>query len=271
MDECVREYFYQSSAEGPRSSFHRVIALHDTLAMPWEEVSTLVPTITRGWYELAHLPTLDRIEFTREFWLAKLPYHPNLVEFMIRFFAEIEDIGIFLTQKKVHDPFEPVLVYSLKEARGFFRGYAPASEEVILELQETFPAFIFPADYLAFLHIHDGFCKTTDCTGITSAEKMWESYCVFQEALHQEVVITTGNGSPVNPMTLIPFYESFGMPFFQCFWAEWYPENEMGNVYYSGITKTISDIEGKDPSSEGMAFSTFVDWLMFYMERVDTS
>jgi hypothetical protein len=59
------------------------------------------------------------------------------------------------------------------------------------------------------------------------------------------------------------------MPFYQCFWAEWYPEQEMGNVYYSGESKTISDVFGSFSSSETMAFTTFTDWLMFYLERID--
>jgi hypothetical protein len=84
----------------------------------------------------------------------------------------------------------------------------------------------------------------------------------------EEEVIKTSDGIEVDPKTLIPFYESFGMPFFQCFWTEWYPEEEMGNVYYSGVSKKILVAEDERPSEENMAFPTFLDWLMFYLERV---
>ena len=59
------------------------------------------------------------------------------------------------------------------------------------------------------------------------------------------------------------------MPFFQCFWLEWYPEDEMGNVYYSGVANTISDLAAKATSAENMAFPTFTDWLMFYLETIE--
>ena len=80
--------------------------------------------------------------------------------------------------------------------------------------------------------------------------------------------VTNTKGELINPHSLIPFYESFGMPFYQCFYKDWYPETEMGNIYYSGNTNTISDVKNKDPSSEAMAFSTFSDWLIFYLETI---
>jgi hypothetical protein len=59
------------------------------------------------------------------------------------------------------------------------------------------------------------------------------------------------------------------MPFFQCFWGEWYPEREMGNVYYSGFTRSISDYTQFGVGVETMAFETFTDWLMFYLETIE--
>jgi len=127
---------------------------------------------------------------------------------------------------------------------------------------------MLPSDYLAFLQIHDGFSKTTDSTGITPSNEMHKSYTQLQEIIQQHDPIVTKKGTAVDPSTLIPFYESFGMPYFQCFWAEWYPEEEMGNVYYSGALRTISDVYGGGLSTETMAFPTFTDWLMFYLERI---
>jgi hypothetical protein len=272
MDYHIKEYYKESSEEVTQGSFHRVIPLHDHPMLSWEEVLVWVPDMCRGWFELAHLSVKDRVEFTRDFWLSRLQYHPHLTEFMLRFFAGVDDIGIFITQKKFEDPYDVTMVYSLKDNGGFFRGRLPASETSLRELSIAFPDVIFPSDYLSFFRIHSGFSKATDCTGIAPAWMLWKFYCDFQEMLAKEPSITTERGIPVNPTTLIPFYESFGMPFFQCFWIEWYPGEGMGNVYYSGITQTISDIQSKDSlgenSGERMAFPTFLDWLMFYMERV---
>lgn len=95
------------------------------------------------------------------------------------------------------------------------------------------------------------------------------SYETFQSFLEEQGAPPTSDGKPVDPKTLIPFYESFGMPFFQCFWAEWYPEQEMGNVYYSGETHSISSVRIVGDASENMAFPTFIDWLIFYLEQIE--
>ncbi len=268
MDTHVIEYYSVYSEETPHGHFHRVIPLQDEPLLDWREASDLAPRLSRGWYELAQLSIQDRLEFTRDFWLAKLPYHPNLNEFINKFFATIDDIGIFLTQKKYEDPFEVHLVYSLADNSGFFHGYASASDKEIIDLQKDFPDYILPMDYLAFLQIHDGFAKLTD-TGITQSRAMKEGYEAFQKMLREQEPVVTNKGASVNPTALIPFYESFGLPFFQCFWGEWYPQQEMGNVYYSGVTKTISTCTKKDDCVETMAFETFTDWLMFYLEKID--
>lgn len=268
MDLHAVEYYSAYSDPGPHGHFHQVISLHDDL-LDWSDAIRLAPSLCRGWYELAQLPVQDRIEFTRDFWLAKLPYHPHLNEFMTKFFASLDDVGIFLTQQKYEDPFVAHIVYSLADNSGFFHGEGPASEEEIINLQKEFPNYILPADYLAFLQIHNGFAKLTD-TGITPSTKMKESYQAFQQMLQEvEDPVATQQGLSINPASLIPFYESFGMPFFQCFWGEWYPDQEMGNVYYSALTRTISTCKQKDESAENLAFQMFTDWLMFYLEKID--
>lgn len=269
MDHHVKDYFRQSSDEAPPGNFHKVIALHDAPDFTWEAVKALVPNLCRGWFELAHLNPKDRIDFSRDFWLLKLPYSPGLDDSINRFFASLDDIGIFITQKKFEDPCEANLIYSIKGDGGFFRGGSPITEKNQENLQKYFSEYILPVDYFAFLQIHDGFCKATDCTGLTKSANIPESYENFQTLLQKYEPIMTSKGTAVNPKTLIPFYESFGMPFYQCFWAEWYPEQEMGNVYYSGEAKTISDVFSPGSSSEKMAFPTFTEWLMFYLERID--
>lgn len=269
MDHHLKDYYSQFSDEAPRGNFHSVIALHQTSEISWTVIKNKVPILCRGWYELAHLSAKDRIEFSRDFWLAKMPYRRGFDEFVNRFFSSLDDIGIFLTQKKFEDPYEAHLVYSIKGDGGFFKGGAPASEKTLNDLQKEFSEYILPNDYLAFLQIHNGFCKATDCTGITSAENVPESYSNLQKLIQLHDPIVTSRNVIVDPKTLIPFYESFGMPFYQCFWTEWYPDQEMGNVYYSGEAKTISDVFSGASSSEMMAFHTFTDWLMFYLERIE--
>lgn len=266
MDQHVRELYQSSSEDGSRGHFHEVIALHETKELQWKEIRQKASELPKGWYELSRLSAQDRIDFTRDFWLSKLPFQPKLSQFLTQFFQKLDDIAIFLVQKKFDDPFESHLIYSLKNDEGYFRGLSPASEQKILALKNAFPNFILPDDFIRFLQIHDGFCKATD-TGIISSAHIPETFTSFQMLLEQENV-TSGN-RPVDPKTLIPFYESFGMPFFQCFWAEWYPENEMGNVYYSGLTKSISNVKCRDPVTENMAFATFLDWLMFYLETIE--
>lgn len=269
MDLHAIEYYTPYSDQSPHSHFHAVIPLHDNPFLDWSEASQLAPQLSRGWYELSQLSVRDRIEFTRDFWLTKLPYHPELNEFLMKFFASLDDIGIFLIQQKYEDPFYVHFVYSLADNSGFFHGGCPATEKEIINLQKDFTNYILPVDYLAFLEIHNGFAKLTD-TGIIPSVKMKESYEAFQNMLQEEEEpISTTHGTPVNPTSLIPFYESFGMPFFQCFWGEWYPEQEMGNVYYSSLTRKICTCDKKDESAETMAFEMFTDWLMFYLEKID--
>jgi hypothetical protein len=269
MDFHVKEFFRQFSDETPPGSFHQVIALHDAPDVDWKNFREMIPMLPKGWYELARLDPRDRIEFTRDYWLEKLPYRTHFSEFLVRFFDNLDDIGVFITRQKFDDPYEAFLVYSLKENSGFYRGGIPAKESQLDQLQRQFPDVILPADYRAFLQIHDGFWKTTDCTGVIRSRDMKGIYDSFQGTLAKEEAPKMANGAAINPKSLLPFYESFGMPFFQCFLADWYPEEEMGNVYYSGITKTISSPIGNESSPENMAFPTFLDWLMFYLERVN--
>lgn len=269
MDYHIKEYYRQFSDETPGGNFHSVIALHEAPDISWKSIHKQIPDLCRGWYELAQLPTKDRLEFTRDFWSSQLPYRAKMDAFLDRFFASLDDIGIFITQKKFEDPYFAHMVYSLKDNGGFYRGNPPIQEKARNALQKYFSSYMLPEDYWAFLQMHDGFCKTTDCTGVIASGEMATTYERLQEFLTSQEPVTTSKGSIVDPKTLIPFYESFGMPFFQCFWAEWYPEQEMGNVYYSGEARSISDVFGGVIGPDIMAFTTFTDWLMFYLERIE--
>lgn len=267
MDSHARDYYSAYSEKNPHGSFHDVIILEEQPQLTWDHVSKLSPRLIKGWYELAHLPVQDRIEFTREFWLTRLLYCPLLNDSLDQFFARLDDVAIILTQHAYDDPYEAHLIYSTTGDSGFFHGCSPATEQEIMDLQKVFPDYILPADYLAFLQIHNGFAKLND-TGITKSTDMESSYQEFQAMLEKEFPLTTTTGQAVNPKSLIPFYKSFGMSFYQCFWGEWYPDQEMGSVYYSSSTKTISKAT-KNDSVETMAFESYVDWLLFYLEKVD--
>lgn len=268
MDVHIKEYYCQFSNDSPNGHFHKVVALHESPDASWKEMHALAPNLSKGWFELSRLKTEDRIEFVRDFWLAKMAYHPNLSEFLMQFFGSLDDIGIFITQKMFDSPYEAHLVYSMKNDSGFFHGEPGATPQEIDQLQKLFPNYILPADYKVFLQIHNGFCKATD-TGIIPTSLMFKAYETFQEMLRGQDQLLTPEGNAVDPKSLIPFYESFGLPCFHCFWGEWYPAQEMGNIYFSGLTNTISSCRSAEASPENLAFPTFTDWLMFYLEKFE--
>jgi hypothetical protein len=267
MDDHVSDFFCQASDEAPHGNFHRVVALHNAPETSFQEVALNVKDLCKGWHELAYLGTEDRIEFTRDFWLSKLPYEPNAHQSITKFFSQLDDIGIYLVQKKFDDPFESHMVYSLKGDKGFFQGLCSATDLEITQLQKRFPNHTIPKDYLAFLKIHNGFAKSTD-TGVLSTSCIAIATEQFHAILSHGAPLETSIGTVIDPETLVPFYESFGMPVYQCFWSDWYPQQEMGNVYYSGFTHTISDVFGVETSIETLGFPTFLSWLTFYLETV---
>jgi hypothetical protein len=73
----------------------------------------------------------------------------------------------------------------------------------------------------------------------------------------------------VDPGTLVPFYESSGLNSFQCFYADWYPGSEMGNLYFSGLDYTVSDLTRQSAWEENGAFPTFLEWLASYLEGME--
>jgi hypothetical protein len=274
MNEHVDEYYREFSDDNtPSGNFHRVISLHTSPDLEWEDMSNRVPSLPRGWYELARLSREDRLEFVCDFWLSKLPYMLHTTEALTRFFSSLDDIGIYITQETYDTPYISQMVYSLKDEKGFFHGYPPISEEGALVLQDDINimispgAYMLPADYTAFLEVHDGFCKYTD-TGLVPSRDLKKYYQQMRKLLSMQEPLVTEGGIEVNPKSLIPFYESFGLNCYQCFWGEWYPDQEMGNVYYSGMDKKISKTKDKKIWEENMAFPTFLDWLVFYLEDI---
>lgn len=267
MDTHIRRYFSQVSGDQQGGRYEQVIVLHENPDLTWKELSPLVPALPKGWVELMKLSPEDRVEFTRDYWISQLPYHPENLERISSFFFSIKDIGVVLAKRRATEPLLPHMIYALKGDEGFFHGGHPLQENERLSLYQLFGEQVLPPDYLAFMGIHNGFSKTVD-TGIACTATLPEVIARFQQILQNSPPLLTTKGKTVNPHSLLPFYESFGMPFYQCFWKDWYPGSEMGNVYYSSETNTISDPSEKGTEVENMAFPTFLDWLFFYMEKI---
>lgn len=268
-NEFVQRYFF-GNGEGSESAghFHQVINLNGTNHGDWETLHKQIPTLPKGWFELSKLSIDDRIDFVRGFWTAQLPYKPHVHAFLDDFFNKLLTIEVYLTQQLFDGPFESQMVYSLREGGTFYRGGPSASEKQLEELEQQFANFQLPEDFIAFLKIHNGFAKGTD-TGLILCEKMEEIYYAFQDLLEQEGPLKKANGEVINPHQLIPFYQSFGLQSFQCFFNDWYPEQEMGNLYYSAAENSLSDYSDPLSWADNQAFPTFLDWLVFYLETFE--
>src|SRR5688572_21398460 len=121
MSNHLRSFFCTSSEESP-GHFFRVLAVHDSKDLSWKDIKRLTPRLPKGWYELTKLSNQDRIEFVRDYWIASMPFHPTLADFLTHFFGRLNEIGLYITQRTFDDPYEAHLVYGLKNDAGFFQG-----------------------------------------------------------------------------------------------------------------------------------------------------
>ncbi len=265
MNSHVRR-FYRTfvDEETPVRFYHQVIALHENPRLPWDEIKQKMPSFPKGWHELAQLHSDDRIQFIRDFWLSTLPFVSHVHSFLNGFFNKLDDVGVYLTQSRFDSSYECEIVYSLRDDTSFFHG-TPPSEERIEMLKRDFND-VLPEDYLAFLKVHDSFSKHSD-TGIICSKDLLSVYEKLQTRLQDEIIYS-GN-QVIEPKDLIPFYESFGQPSFQCFYLSWTPMNAPGNVYYSMAEGKISDVHDPNSWNENLAFSSFLDWLIFYLEGLE--
>ncbi|MBS0605687.1 MAG: SMI1/KNR4 family protein [Parachlamydiales bacterium] len=268
MNSHVRRFYRKFIDEdAPIRLYHEVIALHEAPRFSWEEISSKVPSLPKGWHELAYLQKQDRIEFSRDFWLSTVPFEPRFHEFFNQFFSALDDVGVYVTQLRFDSPFESEIVYSLRDGSCFFHGSPPCSDEEIAKLKQDFDGLI-PEDFCAFLKIHDGFSKHTD-TGLVKTKFLKALYDQLIVELREDRQDIVCKGKIIDPKSLIPFYESFGQPSYQCFFTEWHPGKEVGNVYYSTLEKVISDHTDRNASMENLAFPSFLDWLVFYLESIE--
>jgi hypothetical protein len=254
MNSLVSQFF----SEGDENPFKEVRFLSEEPNAKWEEVSQVAFDLPPSWFELSRISPRDRVEFTRDFWLDRIPYHPKAHPALFDFFEQLDDVAVVLTRRMDEEPMDAELVYSLGDNSCFFRGKPPASDGETQELKHLLEVN-WPRDYLSFLRIHNGFGKRSEMGLLELQDVLEAKKRVFDLLLKAEKKMK------VDPGSLIPFYETLGLSSFQCFYTEWYPGSEMGNVYVSGIDYTVSDLSNKMLWTENRAFPTFSEWLSYYL------
>ncbi|OGN55207.1 MAG: hypothetical protein A3D96_04620 [Chlamydiae bacterium RIFCSPHIGHO2_12_FULL_44_59] len=256
--------FFRANKE---HSFKEVIWLSERNDLSWEVLDRIAYNLPRGWYELSRVSSKDRIEFTRDFWLDRLPYHPRAHPMFFEFFERLDDVAVVLTRHIKDEPMEAELVYSFADNSTFFRGRPPCSDS---DIQETLAEIKLnlPRDYLSFLKIHNGFGKLSEMGVLEVQEIADANRRVIELVLKADRHLKSAEKS-VDPGALVPFFEALGLSSFQCFYADWYPGSEMGTVYLSGIDYTISDLRDKNTWVDFRAFPTFSEWLAFYLQGMD--
>jgi hypothetical protein len=260
MNSLATKFFF----ENKEGLFQEICLLHEKPQMTWEEAVRKAPHLPRGWFELSRIEARDRIEFTRDFWLDRIPYHPVAHPGIFEFFEQLDDVAVVLGQRKEGEFFEAQLVYSLRDDSSFFRGNPPAKEEEIDAALQELDADL-PRDYMAFLRLHDGFGKLSEMGVLEVEDLFYAKRRLMDQMLRSEKRLLSGK-LDVDPGSLIPFYEALGLSSFQCFFTDWYPGSEMGNVYFSGVDFTVSNVEKKSTWGEELAFATFSEWLVNYLQ-----
>jgi hypothetical protein len=264
MNSQIREFFRTDKTQEPH--FQEVRFLQEETEASWDEVSK--SGIPRGWFELSRVSVADRVDFTREFWLGRLPYHPVATKGIEEFFNRLDDIGVVLTRQTREEPWRGELIYSLGDNSSFFRGLAPASEKMILSETRRLGRDL-PRDFRAFLHVHDGFGKLTEL-GLLPVEQMEEARRNLIDRIVRSDKLLRAGETVVDPHSLYPFYQEYDGSG-QCFISEWYPGSEMGNVYFSGIDYILSDTTDRKAWSEHLAYPTFLEWLSGFLSGMNVA
>ncbi len=269
---CIPVGFVNSLAKkhyemGGDSNVQEVIYLSEEKNINWDEISEKVPDLPRSWFELSRIPTEERIEFVADSWLSRLSFNPMATPYISRFFSRLDDIAILIVKRDFEYSVE--MIYSFSDNSSFFRGFPPLGEEDV-RLMKREVGVNLPRDFLVFIRLHNGFGKLTE-PGIIRAEDLMTAREGVRRILTNADKVIQWQGQVIDPESLIPFYEDYGLNSFQCFFSDWYPNSEMGNVYLSGINYTISDTANRIFWSEQMAFSSFLEWLAMYLEGMNVS
>lgn len=258
MNSLVRKFF----AGNEEVAFKESLFLSEDPNAKWDEASKKAPDLPRGWFELSRVSPQDRVEFTRDFWLDRMPYHPSAHPAFFEFFEQLDDVAVVITRRKGDELFVSELVYSLADGSTFFRGKPPCKEGDLHELKNEIDVSL-PHDYLSFVKIHNGFGKLSEM-GLFEIEEI-----AHARRRVMDLLLQTDKRVQADPGALIPFFEALGLSSFQCFYTDWYPGSEMGNVYLSGIDYTLSDVSDKKGWAENLAFPTFSEWLAYYLQGMN--
>lgn len=261
MNSLVRQYF----SEG--NNFDKIIFLNDCSSMSWNELSKITPACPRGWFELSRISVENRIHFTYDFWVDQLPFNAHAGPILSCFFEKLDDVDVVLNLK--NDSWSAELVYSLNDNSSFFRGLPGATQSNLDEIKTNF-SLSLPKDYLSFMKIHNGFGQLSEM-GLLKIEELSTAKRRLTEMILKTDQLVKSDSVTVDPSALFPFYEVYGLSSFQCFYADWYPTNQMGNVYFSGIDYTVSDVKLEGALSENLAFPTFLEWFVYYLEGMNLS
>ncbi|MCB1085015.1 MAG: SMI1/KNR4 family protein [Chlamydiia bacterium] len=233
------------------------ISLSDEPGLSWEEALNRCPRLTKPWYELSRLEPMVRFEFVRDYWINALPYHPQTLEALDRFFAGVDEIAMIGVKSGVYT------TYSMKGEAPFFMGGPPLKDDEIEGLKEAID-FPLPEDFLKFYRIHNGFLKAGD-TGVFSSGVLIEEAGRFQTL---GVELKSGN-KKARADSFLPFYRSFGLDVYQCFYEEWATDAGVGNVLCSLSEKAFSESPITRDGERSLAFPTFTEWLSFYLEDIE--
>lgn len=266
MDRRLLEYYTPCSAGNPAGRFHAVIDLETHLKMGWEKLTQICPTLPQGWFELVALAMTDRIELMREHWLLKMAPSPKVQEAFTQFFRSLDYVGVFLTQRTYDDPFEVELVYQVSGQGRFFRGRPGATLETITTLQKEFVEYILPVEYTSFLQVHDGFANGMD-VGMFGSRDMALACIDFQDVLAKAHGEESYVAVPLK--SLIPFYQSSERVYFECFWDAWHPHRRPEGVPHVESPHTMGVLSVTENRVETMASTSFLDWLILYLKKVD--
>lgn len=228
---------------------------HELPNLTWEKAKNQAPSLTRGWFELSKLENSLRIEFLRDYWINSLPYFPHVFAFIDRFFSRVDEVAIIGAKNQVY------AVYCVEDS-GFLGGVPLLDEQV--EAFKQCAEFPWPQDYSQFFRIHNGFKRAGD-SGILALDVALDEMV----KVHSWRESFQCHGEQMDSKSLFPFYRSFNSDVYQCLCKEWYVGEEVGNVLCSLPEGTISDFRTYDRREKQLAFPTFLDWLIFYLEDVE--
>ncbi|HSX12878.1 MAG TPA: SMI1/KNR4 family protein [Chlamydiales bacterium] len=263
MNPLAKKYY----EIGGDSNIQEVLFLCEEKNLDWSTILEKNPDIPRGWFELSRITPEERIEFVSDSWANRLPFHPIAERAFSHFFSRLDDIAIVIVKRNA-DVFAE-MVYSFADNRSFFRGLPPAVEEDVRMFKSEIGARV-PFDYQSFLRLHNGFGKLSEIE-IIPMEEVFAAREIVRKLVDDPAHAIDWQNHGVDPDSLIPFFEDFGLNSFQCFFSDWYPYSDMGNVYLSGIHYTLSDTSDRSRWQEQLAFPNFLEWLAYYLEGMNVS